>query len=126
MKFSNRKNAVVLLADGTLFHGKSIGVEGSAFGEICFSTGSTGYQEVMTDPSYHGQIMVSANAQLGNYGTTPDEVESQNIQISGQNLAQYRGINHLYQNRAHNRANKGTGAAQCRCESQDRAEDCPT
>ena len=52
MKYQSRKKAFVLLADGTKFYGKSIGIEGSAFGEICFNTGMTGYQEIFTDPSY--------------------------------------------------------------------------
>ena len=51
MKYQKRNEAIVLLADGTTFFGKSIGIEGSAFGEICFNTGMTGYQEIFTDPS---------------------------------------------------------------------------
>jgi len=54
MEYRFRKKAFVLLADGTQFFGKSIGIEGSAFGEICFNTGMTGYQEIFTDPSYFG------------------------------------------------------------------------
>ena len=54
MKYQSRKKAFVLLADGTKFYGKSIGIEGSSFGEICFNTGMTGYQEIFTDPSYFG------------------------------------------------------------------------
>ena len=59
MEYRFRKKAFVLLADGTQFFGKSIGIEGSAFGEICFNTGMTGYQEIFTDPSYFGQLMVT-------------------------------------------------------------------
>lgn len=84
MKYSKRKNAIVLLADGTIFHGKAVGNhEGKAFGEVCFNTGMTGYQEIFTDPSYYGQIMVTANAHIGNYGTNKDEVESDSVKISG-------------------------------------------
>lgn len=83
MKYTKKHKAIVLLADGTIFHGKSIGREGSAFGEVCFNTGATGYQEVMTDPSYYGQIMVATNVHLGNYGTLKDEVESDAIKIAG-------------------------------------------
>src|SRR5690606_10699304 len=72
------------LADGTVFHGKAVGgKQGSAFGEICFNTGMTGYQEIFTDPSYFGQIMVTTNAHIGNYGTNLDEIESEDIKISG-------------------------------------------
>ena len=71
MKYQKRKKAIVLLADGTIFHGKVVGgKEGSAFGEVCFNTGMTGYQEIFTDPSYFGQLMVTTNAHIGNYGTT--------------------------------------------------------
>lgn len=84
MKYQSRKKAIVLLADGTIFHGKSVGnKEGKSFGEICFNTGMTGYQEIFTDPSYYGQLMVTANAHIGNYGTTKEEVESEDIKISG-------------------------------------------
>ena len=83
MKYQRRKKALVLLADGTIFYGKSIGIEGTATGEICFNTGMTGYQEIFTDPSYFGQIMVTANAHIGNYGVNDNEVESDGIKISG-------------------------------------------
>ncbi|MGJ8593997.1 MAG: glutamine-hydrolyzing carbamoyl-phosphate synthase small subunit [Aquaticitalea sp.] len=83
MKYQKRKKALILLADGTIFHGKSIGKEGSAFGEVCFNTGTTGYQEIFTDPSYYGQLMVVTNAHIGNYGTLSEEVESDSIKISG-------------------------------------------
>ncbi len=75
--------AVLLLEDGTVFHGKSIGKIGTATGEICFNTGMTGYQEVFTDPSYFGQIMVMTNAHIGNYGVKETEVESNGIKIAG-------------------------------------------
>jgi carbamoyl-phosphate synthase small subunit len=83
MKYQTRKKALVLLADGTIFYGKSVGIEGTSTGEICFNTGMTGYQEIFTDPSYFGQIMVTANAHIGNYGINDQEVESQGIKISG-------------------------------------------
>src|SRR5476651_2424428 len=75
--------AVLLLADGTVFYGKSAGKMGTTTGEICFNTGMTGYQEVFTDPSYFGQIMVTTNAHIGNYGIMAEEVESNQIQIAG-------------------------------------------
>ncbi|PQJ20689.1 glutamine-hydrolyzing carbamoyl-phosphate synthase small subunit [Tenacibaculum sp. SG-28] len=83
MKYQPRNKALVLLADGTIFYGKSIGIEGTATAEICFNTGMTGYQEIFTDPSYYGQIMVTTNAHIGNYGVNDREVESEGIKISG-------------------------------------------
>lgn len=83
MKYKNRSEAIVLLADGTIFYGKSIGIEGTAFGEICFNTGMTGYQEIFTDPSYYGQLMVTTNAHIGNYGTLEEESQSDSIKIAG-------------------------------------------
>ena len=78
-----RKKAFILLQDGTIFHGKSIGSDGTSFGELCFNTGMTGYQEIFTDPSYNGQLMVMANAHIGNYGTNLSEVESNSVKIAG-------------------------------------------
>ncbi|HMU70310.1 MAG TPA: glutamine-hydrolyzing carbamoyl-phosphate synthase small subunit [Chitinophagales bacterium] len=75
--------AVLLLADGTAFYGFSAGKIGTTTGEICFNTGMTGYQEIFTDPSYFGQILVMTNAHIGNYGTYSEDVESENIKISG-------------------------------------------
>lgn len=84
MKYQIRKKALVLLEDGTIFYGKAVGErEGSAFGEVCFNTGMTGYQEIFTDPSYYGQLMVATNAHIGNYGTNAEEVESDSIKIAG-------------------------------------------
>lgn len=78
--------AVLLLEDGTLFHGTSCGAIGTATGEICFNTGMTGYQELFTDPSYYGQILVSTHVHIGNYGVREkeqDESQSAAIQIAG-------------------------------------------
>ena len=83
MKYTQRKKAILLLADGTIFEGKSIGREGTSFGEICYNTGMTGYQEIFTDPSYFGQLMLATNAHIGNYGVNDDEVESDSIKIAG-------------------------------------------
>lgn len=84
MKYQSKRKALILLADGTIFYGKSVGdKEGTAFGEVCFNTGMTGYQEIFTDPSYFGQLMVTTNAHIGNYGTHEDEVESDSVKISG-------------------------------------------
>ena len=83
MKYNDKQQAILLLKDGTIFHGKSIGISGTIFGEIAFNTGTTGYQEIFTDPSYYGQIMVTTNAHIGNYGVNKNEVESDNVKISG-------------------------------------------
>lgn len=83
MEYNRKQDGVIVLNDGTVFYGKSVGIAGTAHGEICFNTGTTGYQEVFTDPSYFGQIMLSTNAHIGNYGVNPDEVDSDGIKISG-------------------------------------------
>ncbi len=84
MKYQTRKNALILLADGATFYGKAVGGKtGSSFGEVCFNTGMTGYQEIFTDPSYFGQLMVTTNAHIGNYGVHDEEVESDGIKIAG-------------------------------------------
>ncbi len=73
--------AWLLLEDGTLFKGKSFGAAGTAGGEICFNTGMTGYQEVFTDPSYSGQVLIMNNTYVGNYGVKDSDVESDAVQI---------------------------------------------
>jgi len=83
MKYTERSPAVLLLEDGSLFYGKSAGKYGTATGEICFNTGMTGYQEVFTDPSYFGQILVATNVHIGNYGIREEESESDSIKIAG-------------------------------------------
>ena len=70
--------AVLILEDGTVFHGKSCGAVGITTGEIAFNTAMTGYQEVFTDPSYYGQVLVMATSHIGNYGVKSDEIESEN------------------------------------------------
>ena len=77
------KPAVLLLADGTRFEGDAIGAMGTTLGEIAFNTGMYGYQEIFTDPSYYGQILVMATAHIGNYGTTASEMESERVQLAG-------------------------------------------
>jgi carbamoyl-phosphate synthase small subunit len=77
------KAAVLMLQDGTVWHGKAAGKIGTTTGEICFNTGMTGYQEVFTDPSYYGQILVTTNVHIGNYGTKKTDVESGNMKIAG-------------------------------------------
>jgi carbamoyl-phosphate synthase small subunit len=83
MKYKSKKEAKLVLEDGTIFYGNAVGKIGTATGEICFNTGMTGYQEIFTDPSYYGQIMLTTNAHIGNYGIHSKEVESENTKISG-------------------------------------------
>ena len=80
---SNNQPAILLLADGHVFYGQSFGKTGTATGEICFNTGMTGYQEVFTDPSYTGQILIMNNVHIGNYGVKDTDVESSSIKIRG-------------------------------------------
>jgi carbamoyl-phosphate synthase small subunit len=76
-------HAILLLQDGTVFHGRAAGKIGTTTGEICFNTGMTGYQEIFTDPSYFGQLMVTTNAHIGNYGTKKEDAESAQMKIAG-------------------------------------------
>jgi carbamoyl-phosphate synthase small subunit len=75
--------AVLILEDGNIFHGKAFGKIGVTTGEICFNTGMTGYQEVFTDPSYYGQIVIMNNVHIGNYGVKEEDVESNSIKVKG-------------------------------------------
>ena len=83
MSENSENKAILLLADGTIFHGKAAGAIGTTSGEICFNTGMTGYQEIFTDPSYFGQMLVATNAHIGNYGTKASDTESDGIKIAG-------------------------------------------
>ena len=75
--------AVLVLSSGKIFNGLSLGHIGKTVGEVCFNTGMTGYQEILTDPSYHKQIVTMTFPHMGNYGITSNDSESQNIQVSG-------------------------------------------
>ncbi|MBX7148221.1 glutamine-hydrolyzing carbamoyl-phosphate synthase small subunit [bacterium] len=77
------KEAHLILADGTIYSGKSFGYEGNRFGEVVFNTALSGYQEILTDPSYAGQIVVMTYPQIGNYGINPMDVESRGLFLSG-------------------------------------------
>lgn len=82
LKYQPKAKAILLLEDGKIFEGKAAGKIGTTTGEICFNTGMSGYQEIFTDPSYYGQIVVMTNPHIGNYGIQKDEVESDNIKIA--------------------------------------------
>jgi carbamoyl-phosphate synthase small subunit len=75
--------AILLLEDGTVHYGRAFGKTGTTFGEICFNTGMTGYQEVFTDPSYYGQVVIMNNVHVGNYGVKNEDIESDGIKIKG-------------------------------------------
>ena len=76
-------NAVLALEDGTVFRGKPFGARTEACGEVCFNTSMTGYQEILTDPSYKGQIVTMTYPQIGNYGVNLQDVESWRPHVGG-------------------------------------------
>ena len=77
------RKAILLLADGRTFSGEAFGSTGEVIGEVCFNTGMTGYQEILTDPSYCNQIVTMTSPHIGNYGVNSDDVESKKIQVAG-------------------------------------------
>ena len=81
--------AILLLEDGTLFRGIGFGAEGEAIGEVVFNTSMTGYQEILTDPSYYGQIVTMTYPQIGNYGVNEEDVESSKVHVSGFVVREY-------------------------------------
>lgn len=81
--FNQYEKAYLLLANGTMFEGKSIGVKGTTIGEIVFATGMTGFQETLTDPSYYGQIVTQTFPLVGNYGVNSEDGESNNTYLNG-------------------------------------------
>ncbi len=83
LKYASLPKALLVLEDGKVFEGKAAGKIGTTSGEVCFNTGMTGYQEIFTDPSYFGQIIVMTNPHIGNYGTEESENESDSIKIAG-------------------------------------------
>jgi len=80
---NNFKTAVLLLQDGRFFYGRKFGADGETIGEVCFNTGLSGYQEILTDPSYCNQIVTMTSPHIGNYGVNPDDIESNKIQVAG-------------------------------------------
>ena len=75
--------AVLALEDGTVFRGVAIGADGTATGEVVFNTAMTGYQEILTDPSYSRQIVTLTYPHIGNTGTNPEDLESKSIHAAG-------------------------------------------
>jgi len=80
---NKEKQAILLLEDGREFHGSAFGYEGETVGEVCFNTGMSGYQEILTDPSYCKQIVTMTSPHIGNYGINKEDVESDRIQVAG-------------------------------------------
>lgn len=87
-----KKKAILALADGTVFEGYSFGAEGTTIGEVVFNTGMAGYQEVLTDPSYRGQIVTMTYTQMGNYGINPEDMESERAWVEGFIVRENSGI----------------------------------
>ena len=83
------KTAILALADGLVFEGYSFGAEGEAIGEVVFNTSMTGYQEILTDPSYKGQIVTMTYTQMGNYGANGEDVESIRPWVEGFIVKEY-------------------------------------
>ena len=77
------RKAILLLSDGNFYLGTSFGSSGDALGEVCFNTGMTGYQEILTDPSYRKQIVTMTAPHIGNYGVNTDDIESSRVQVAG-------------------------------------------
>src|SRR5450432_1393559 len=80
---SSPKSAILVLQHGSVYHGQAFGKIGTTGGEICFNTGMTGYQEVFTDPSYYGQVLIMNSVHIGNYGVKDEDVESDSVKIRG-------------------------------------------
>ena len=83
MNSQTNREAVLALADGTIFRGTAIGAEGQSIGEVVFNTALTGYQEILTDPSYAHQIVTLTYPHIGNYGANPEDDESTQVHTSG-------------------------------------------
>jgi len=94
-------DALLALEDGTVFAGRGSGARGECYGEVVFNTSLTGYQEIFTDPSYAGQIVVLTNPQIGNYGTTPDDNESTRPYIEGLVVREFSALASNWRSREH-------------------------
>src|SRR3990172_1141688 len=93
--------AWLALEDGTIFEGISAGAQGECYGEVVFNTSITGYQEIFTDPSYAGQIVILTNPQIGNYGTNPDDNESTRPYIEGLVVREFSVLASNWRSREH-------------------------
>ena len=95
MSLNPRNKAILALSDGTVVHGEAIGHKGITGGELCFNTSMTGYQEIFTDPSYYGQLMMMTYPHIGNYGTQPRDDEARKVMVAG---IICRAFSHEYSN----------------------------
>lgn len=95
MSLYSRDKAILALSDGTVEHGYAIGIKGTTGGELCFNTSMTGYQEIFTDPSYYGQLMMMTYPHIGNYGTMSRDDEARKVMIAGLIV---RSFSHEYSN----------------------------
>jgi len=86
------KPAILALSDGTVVKGRAIGKTGTTGGELCFNTSMTGYQEIFTDPSYYGQLMMMTYPHIGNYGTMSRDDEARKVMIAGLIVRRFRMI----------------------------------
>ncbi len=93
--------AILALEDGKVFTGNSYGAKGECYGEVVFNTAITGYQEIFTDPSYAGQIVILTNPQIGNYGTNPEDSESTRPYIEGLVVREFSAIASNWRSREH-------------------------
>src|ERR1017187_8245313 len=93
--------AILALEDGRIFHGKGYGAKGECYGEVVFNTSITGYQEIFTDPSYTGQIIVLTNPEIGNYGTNPDDNEATRPYIEGLVVREFSAVASNWRSREH-------------------------
>lgn len=82
-EIEEKRTALLLLEDGTCFEGKALGKVGTTTGEVCFNTSMTGYQEIFTDPSYFGQVLILTSSHIGNYGICEEDEESNSVKING-------------------------------------------
>ncbi|MFN1834992.1 glutamine-hydrolyzing carbamoyl-phosphate synthase small subunit [Balneola sp. MJW-20] len=83
MSLYPRNKAILALSDGTVVHGQAVGKQGITGGELCFNTSMIGYQEIFTDPSYYGQLMMMTYPHIGNYGTIPRDDEARRVMVAG-------------------------------------------
>ncbi len=79
----NENTGIIAFADGTIFRGRAFGAAATCVGEACFNTSMTGYQEILTDPSYYSQIVTMTAVQVGNYGISPEDLESDGPKVKG-------------------------------------------
>ena len=100
--------AILALEDGRVFRGKGYGAKGECYGEVVFNTSITGYQEIFTDPSYSGQIVVLTNPEIGNYGTNQEDNEATRPWIEGLIVREFSRVSSNWRSSAGGRGISGT------------------